>query len=331
MAIFKKLDVITPQSSELVSINQNIDCATGSIAINDEFHDMLVSINGKLVGPLGPGRYSLDPQNSPFFTGIRHYPSGGRAPINVSVFYVSKQNFTQQWGTGEFVCNEKIVGIPFPVRVAAGGTMIFKVSDSRLFLKSLVGLRGFNVDDVSTSTRALIIPSIRDSLVERMSAESFVSAQSNVSAISTATFPALATTIRNYGLSLSEFVLTCFNINNEDLIKIQTHNENRLIKATELEATKNELESIYGGNIYDKAKVEALINLSKSSGDAGGISQLALFPMLMSIGREMNNQLGDVFSATPRSVRSIPNTCSYCNQTYEGNFRFCPHCGHQIN
>lgn len=330
MAIFKKLDVITPTNSELVTIHQNIDCVTGSKAINDEFHDMLVSINGKLIGPLGPGRYDLDPQNSPFFTGIRHFPTGGRAPINVSIFYVSKQNFTQQWGTGEFVCNEKVVGIPFPIRVAAGGTMIFKVSDSRLFLKSLVGLRGFNVDDVSASTRALIVPSIRDALVERMTSESFANAQVNVSAISTAASPFLANTINTFGLSLTQFVLTCFNINNEDFAKLQEYNEKRLSKATDLEATKNEIDSIYGGNVYNKAKVEALINLSKASGDSGGISQLALFPILMSIGKEMSNQLGDVFTA-PRSARPVPSICSHCNNTYEGNYRFCPHCGQQIN
>lgn len=330
MAIFKKLDVIIPQSNEPVTIIQNIDCATGSKAINDEFHDMFLSINGKLIGPLGPGRYDLDTQSSPFFTGLRYFPTGGRAPINVSVFYVSKQNFTQQWGTGEFVCNENVVGIPFPIRVAAGGTMTFKVSNSRLFLKSLVGLRGFNVDDISASTRTLLIPSIRDALVERMGTENFATAQANVSAISTAVSPLLATEISTFGLSLTQFVLTCFNINNEDFAKLQKYNEKRLSNATDLEAAKNELDTIYGGNVYDKAKVEALINLSKASGDSGGISRLALLPMLMSVGREMSNQLGDVFSA-PRSARPIPSTCPHCNNTYEGNYRFCPHCGHRIN
>ena len=76
MAMFKKLDVFAPINGELVTILQDVNCATGSTAINDEFHDLLVSINGKLIGPLGPGRYSLDPCNSPFFNGIRNYLTG---------------------------------------------------------------------------------------------------------------------------------------------------------------------------------------------------------------------------------------------------------------
>lgn len=329
MAVFKKLDVIKPQDSELVTIYQNVDCATGSIAINDEFHDMLISINGQLKGPLGPGRYALDPRYSPFFTGIRNFPTGGKSPINVTIFYISKQNHTQQWGTGEIVCSEKILKIPLPIRVAAGGTMIFKVSDSKFFLKSLVGLRGFNIEDTSASTRALIIPLIRDAISSRMSSENFVNAQTNLSGVSSLTAGALATSLRDFGLELSKFAVTCFNVNQDDLAKIQQIHEKRLAAATDIEAKANEMAAIYNGNVYDMAKVEALLNFSKNQGTMGNISQLAMFPMMMSIGRQMSEQMGDAFNPDARTPHPAEKLCTHCNQSYPGNYSFCPYCGHQ--
>lgn len=332
MAIFEKLKVFSPVDNQLVTILQDVNCPTGSKAINDEFHDLLISINGKLVGPLGPGEYSLDPKYSPFFTGIRNWPTGGVAPINVSIFYVSKQNFNQQWGTGEIVCNEKILKIPLPVRVAAGGSMLFKVTNSKLFLKSLVGLQGFNVDDLSGSTRALIIPEVRDAIVNRLGAESFVSAQTNLAGISSLVMTHLATALSRFGLSLTEFAITCFNINQEDLAKIQRIHEERVAKATDIEATANEIATIYNGNVYDKAKVEALINFSKNQGDAGGMSQLAMFPILMSLGRQLGDQMGDMFNQESRSPHPASTiSCSHCHRTITVGYRFCPHCGTQLN
>lgn len=332
MAIFEKLQVFAPVDSELVTILQNVNCPTGSKAINDEFHDLFLSINGKLVGPLGPGEYKLDPNYSPFFTGIRNFPTGGVAPINVSVFYVSKQNFNQQWGTGEIVCNEQILKVPLPVRVAAGGSMIFKVTNSKLFLKSLVGLQGFRADDLAESTRILIIPEVRDAIVNRMGTENFVSAQANLSGISSSVMTRLAPALSRFGLSLTEFAVTCFNVNREDLSKIQRIHEDRLSRATDLEAAANEIETIYNGNVYDKAKVEALINFSKNQGEAGGMSQLAMFPILMSLGRQLGDQMGDLFSPQRRVPHPVSGrTCAHCNRTVSNGYRFCPHCGTQLN
>ncbi len=331
MAIFEKLKVFEPTNNQLVTILQNVNCPTESTAINDEFHDMFISINGKLIGPLRAGRYNLDPRYSPFFTGIRNFATGGIPPINVSIFYVSKQNFTQQWGTGEIVCNERILKVPIPVRVAAGGTMLFRITDSRLFLKSLVGLQGFNIDDLAGSTRALIIPEVRDAIVNRMSSESFVGAQPNLSNISNSVMSSLAGSLYRFGMTLTEFAITCFNINQEDLLKIQRIHEERVARATDIEATANEISTIYNGNVYDKAKVEALINFSKNQGNAAGISQLAMFPFLMSFGRQMSDQMGNVFEQATRAPHPSSVICPNCNNSFVGDYRFCPHCGNQLN
>lgn len=331
MAIFERLKVVEPNSSELVTIYQNINCVTGSIAINDEFHDLLISINGTLHGPLGAGRYSLDPAYSPFFTRLRNFATGGKPPINVSVFYISKQNFTQQWGTGEIVCNENVIKIPLPIRVAAGGTMIFKINNSKLFMKSLVGLQAFNVDDLSASTKSLIIPQIRDTIVSRMSSSNFASSQIDTSGISQTMFSPLANALNEFGITLTKFAVTCFNVNKEDLDKLQQIHEQRIAKATEIEALANEISTIYNGSAYDRAKVEALINFSKSQGDGSSMSQLAMFPILMNIGQQMSAQMGDMFAASARTPHPTPLTCAHCHGVCETSHRFCPHCGHQIN
>ena len=234
----KRLDIIRPEDSELVSVFQNVDCASGSKAINDEFHDMFVSVNGRLEGPYGADTYTLDPGYSPFFTRIRTYPTGGKAPINVTVFYVSKNVHTLQWGTGEITCSEKVLDVPVPVRVAAGGTLIFRVEDSRLFLTNLVGLRGFDSEDAGRSSRAMIVPMIRDAIVERMKSESFTAAQADVSAISSSVLSLLTVPLGNYGLFPDQFSINCININPEDLDLLRKIHEKRVDRATDIEALK---------------------------------------------------------------------------------------------
>lgn len=334
MAIFEKLKVFEPKNNELVTIFQNVNCPTGSTVINDEFHDLFVSVNGTLHGPLCAGRYSIDPRYSPFFTGIRNFPTGGRPAINVSIFYVSKQNYTQQFGTGEIVCNETILQIPMPIRVAAGGTLIFKVINSRLFLKSLVGLSAFNVNDLSAGIRALILPTIRDALAHRLESENFAQAQPDLQSVANSVQPVLENDFRRFGLSLTMFGITCFNINQADIAKIQEIHDNRLKKATEIEAAANEISTIYGGNVRDRARMEALLNFSRNQGNAGSISQLAMLPVLMNIGREMSENMGMSQHAQqpnprPRTPRRAPKTCRNCARTYDGSFSFCPYCGHQ--
>lgn len=331
MAVFKQLDVIKPRDSSLVDIFQNVDCATGSTVINDSLHDLLISVNGQLTGPLGPGRYTLDPRYSPFFTGIRNLPTGGKPPINVTVFYVSRQNHTQQWGTGEIVCSENILKIPLPIRLAAGGTVMFRVEDSKLFLKSLVGLRGFQVDDMEASTRLLVIPWIRDAITSRMSSGSFINAQANLASISADAAEVLGAPFRSFGLELSKFAITCININSDDLAKLQRIHEKRLNAASDLEARANEIAGIYNGNVYDMAKIEALLNISKNQGNMGGITQLALLPTMMSIGRQMSGQMGDVFPSSARSPQPADKTCTNCGRVFPGNYTYCPHCGHHNN
>ena len=329
--MMKKLDVISPVNSQLVTILQDVNCATGSVAINDEFHDMFVSINGKLIGPLGAGRYKLDPRFSPFFTRIKTLPTGGNAPINVTIFYVSTKNYTIGWGTGEITCNEKILTVSMPIRIYAGGSMIFKVNDSRLFLQSLVGLRGFNVNDLEQSTRALIVPGIRSSIVSSMSAEQFISAQTNLPDLSRSASGSLTDNLSQFGLSLTTFSINQFTIHQDDLAKLQELNTKRVEKATELEALSNEISTVYGGNVYDRAHVQALLNLSQNQ-DSGSMSQFAMLPALWNMGERMGAEMQNTFNRpSPRMPQPIGRTCPNCHNTYNGNIIYCPNCGHQLN
>lgn len=327
----ERLKVINPVDSKLVTILQDINCVTGSIAFNDEFHDMFVSINGELKGPLGAGKYSLDPGFSPFFKKLRTYPTGGRLPINVTVFYVSKKNYTLQWGTGEITCSEKVLNIPLPVRLAAGGTLIFRVKDSKHFLKSLVGLQGFDISDLDRSTRALIIPEIRDAIVSRMTTENFVSAQANLSTISSNALEPLRTSLADFGLSATKFVIACFNIHDDDLRKLQQIHEKRVAKATDIEALSNEINTIYNGSAYDRARVEALINFSKNQG-SGSMAQIAMLPALWTMGGRLGEEMQGMFNGNrSRSPQPTVCNCTHCHRDFDSSFSFCPHCGQRNN
>ena len=324
----EKAKVFSPVNSSLVTILQDVNCVSGSVVINDEFHDLFVSVNGKLIGHLSAGRYSLDTRFSPFFAKLRTFATGGQKPINVSIFYVSKKNYTLQWGTGEILCNEKIIGVPFPIRIAAGGTLIFKVFDSAYFLKCLVGLQGFDVSDLEMSTQSLIIPEIRDAIVDRMSTMDFVNSQSNLNGISQGATPSVSGSLREFGLEVSKFVVSCLNVNSEDREKLQDFHEKRITRATELEALSNEVSTLYGGDVRERARLEALLNFSKNPGSSS-MASFALLPTLWKMGGKISEEFGDI--VTGRTPHSATHECSNCHRMVDGTYQFCPHCGQRFN
>lgn len=327
----RKLHVEAPRDSRLVNLEQDINCATGSIAINDAFHDMFISINGELVGPVGAGRYTLDPRFSPFFTRLRTHMTGGVAPINVSIFYVSKRNYSQGWGTGEIVCNEQVLNVPVPIRLAAGGRIIFRIADSRLFLTSLVGLRGYDSSNFSSASNALLIPIVRDALVARMSGGSFMTAQQNLNELGISVHATLTSAFERYGITVSEFSIGCLNINQDDLSKLREMHAKRVDKSTEIEALSNEINTIYHGDPMERARTEAMINLSRNPG-AGGVSQLAMIPALFQMGRELATEMEPhMTQGGRRSPHPADIICTSCGERYSPTYNFCPHCGHRHN
>lgn len=327
----RKLHVEAPHDSRLVYLAQDINCASGSVAINDAFHDMFISINGELVGPLREGRYTLDPRFSPFFTRLRTYMTGGVAPINVSIFYVSTRNFTQGWGTGEIVCSEKVLNVPVPIRLAAGGTLIFKVTDSRLFLTSLVGLRGFDSSEAMLSGNPLTLPLVRNAVISRMSGDDFMTAQQNLTQLSSDIRTSITPAFSRYGIAVSEFVIGCLNINEDDLNRLREMHAKRVDKSTDIEALSNEINTIYHGDPMERARTEAMINLSRNPG-AGGMSQLAMVPALFQMGRELATEMEPhLTTGGRRTPHPAEITCASCGEHFSPTYNFCPYCGHRHN
>lgn len=324
----RKLHVEAPSDSRLVSLTQDINCATGSIAINDVFHDMFVSINGELIGPIREGRYTLDPRFSPFFSRIRTHMTGGVPPINVSIFYISNRNCDEGWGTGEIICNEKVLNVLVPIRMAAGGRIIFRVTDSRRFLTSVVGLRGYDSSDFSSINNTFVVPIVRDALISRMSGGSFMSAQQNLPALSTAIRGDLTSSFLRYGITVSEFSIGCVNVNQDDLNRLREAHMKRVDKSTDIEALSNEINTLYHGDPMERARTQALINLSRNPG-SGGISQLAMMPALLQMGQQVSQQISPELVNAHRMPHPSDVACSACGTRFDPSYHFCPNCGHR--
>lgn len=341
----KRLDVITPRGNDLVTLYQDVNCATGSILINDEFHDAFLSMNGRLIGPIGAGRYSLDPGFSPFFPNLRTYATGGRPSSNVSVFYIRRSRTVLPWSTGEFVYNERIATGRLPVRAAAGGQLILSVEDSRRFLTAIVGLRGFDEDETNGVIHTFVVPPIRSALAEELAQRSISAVQGRLTSLSPSLLARMAPAFREFGLRLCNISVGAVNLNGEDLAKLQKLGHQRIAAAVDLEAERNRLNEIYGGNVFNRTASDAMLALAGNRGMMGSpMAQMAMLPALMGTasqwGGEMRRMMehavgqadihGNEDPARRTPHESTAQRCPGCGAIVTTPGGFCPHCGRNL-
>jgi len=119
---------------------------------------MAVFVNeGVIADVLGPGIYELETKNLPIMTSLEHWDHAFNSPFKAEVYFINTKRFTDlKWGTK----NPIMVRDPefSMVRVRAFGTYEIRVTDSKTFMKEIVGTDGhFTVDEIENQLTNLIV------------------------------------------------------------------------------------------------------------------------------------------------------------------------------
>ncbi|MFM9068855.1 MAG: SPFH domain-containing protein, partial [Planctomycetota bacterium] len=139
------------------------DIKLGAQLIVQESQEAVFFRDGKALDTFGPGRHTLTTANVPLITRLLTIP-WERSPFQAQVYFVGKQTFLdQKWGTKQPVTlRDKDFGI---VRLRSFGKFSFRVTQSALFVNTLVGTQGkYTTDDVSTFLKDLIVSKMTDVL-----------------------------------------------------------------------------------------------------------------------------------------------------------------------
>ena len=181
------------------------DIQVGAQLIVEQSQEAVFFRDGKALDVFGPGRHTLTTQNVPFLTGLLTIP-WEKSPFQAAVVFVGKQTFMdQKWGTSQpITVRDQDFGM---VRLRAFGRYAFRVSDSAVFVNTVVGTAGkTSTDQVADFLREMIVSRLVDLL--GTAKLSLLDLPARFDEIATGTRAKLGDSFAKYGLELTDFFLS---------------------------------------------------------------------------------------------------------------------------
>ncbi len=187
------------------------DFYAGSQLIVHESQEAVFFMNGQALDTFGPGRHTLETQNMPLVSRLFSAPTGGRTPFHCEIYFINKtEQMAIKWGTDtkmEYV--EPVYG--FPIQLGACGEMCLQVEDGRKLLTKVVGTeRGIGQSQLIQKFRAFLMTRVKPYLVTliRKDQLNIFQIDERLQEISAALREMLTGDFREYGMSLTQFLVT---------------------------------------------------------------------------------------------------------------------------
>jgi len=155
---------------------------------------------GQIADQFGPGRYKLVTQTLPVLTYLKNWDKLFESPFKSDVYFFSTRlQLNRKWGTpNPITIRDKEFGA---VRLRAFGIYTYKISDPKVFHKTISGTRPvYTVDDLDEQLRNTIVSSISDMFAE--SAVPFLDMAANQDEFGTRMKAKLDAVFGGYGLTL---------------------------------------------------------------------------------------------------------------------------------
>ncbi len=231
---------------------------------------------GEIADILEPGTYTLETDNLPILTDLRHWDHGFKSPFKVDVYFINTKLFSQKWGTkNPIIVRDKEFD---SVRLKAFGSYEFKVSDPKKFIREVVGTDGhFTVDEVDTQLTNLILAKLPVILAQ--SGESVLDMAASYENFGEFLKGKLQEDFNNYGLKLDKLLVENISLPEE------------VEKAIDKRASRKAV-----GNLDEHMKYQG----AEALGSGGGASEVAS----IGAGIAMANEISKSFNNSSVSEKS---------------------------
>lgn len=295
------------------------------LIVNESQEAVLVK-EGKIADVFSAGRYTLDTANIPILNNIINLPFGGKSPFTAEVWYINQAySLDIKWGTMTPIqLQDPKFGIFVPVR--AHGIFGIRVTNSEIFLKSLVGtLSSLDTIALTNFFRGLYITKVKDVISSYLFKQNIGILEINayLNELSNFLQDELHPFFQQYGVTLINFYINDISVPESD----------EGVKQLKLALSRRAEMDIIGYNYQQERTFDTLEGAAKNTGSDGGSILGTSLGMAMGVG--LGNHFANHFSnlAQELNPQNQPQqqgkSCIDCHMHLQENAKFCPECGHK--
>ena len=201
------------------------DFAQGAVIIVHESQRALFLKNGKLEKILEPGEYELDPSKLPFLQSMISRFRGTVPCIHAQIYFADLTvRMATKWGCGDIQLREPKTGVP--ITIGVHGQMNYQLDPDHVdsFVREVMGTRGA-LDEMTLLSffREKILAVVRNNLAAQISEKNvdLMDISRYQVELSDAMMPLVVGEMKKYGISVREFYIVNFNLDDENLRKLR--------------------------------------------------------------------------------------------------------------
>jgi membrane protease subunit (stomatin/prohibitin family) len=349
MALMDLIEYVDEQSAEMahrVPPQGSGEFKIGAQLIVRESQWAVFFRDGKAYDVFDTGRHTLSTQNIPLLTTALTAPFWGDTPFRSEVFFVTKRVFTGlKWGTGEpilFRDSEFKM-----IRLRSNGIYTFQITDPKLFVVKIVGMRGiYTNSQIEDFLRGVIVGRLADLLGESL--ETVLDLPRYFDELGAGLKARLRDDFAQYGLGVVDFVINAISPPQDVQKRIDE---------------RSGMEAVGGMDRYFQYKAAQALGDLAQSGDAAGegggeVGTAATAGLGLGAGAGLGMMLPGMLQQAlaggaqpkmrcPNCGEDVPYGSNYCRNcgahltatvkcpecgtTLPAASKFCPNCGHDMS
>jgi membrane protease subunit (stomatin/prohibitin family) len=301
----------------------NSELGTWTQVIVNESQEAVLYKGGQALDLFGPGRHTLETANIPLLSKLINLPFGGKSPFSAEVWYINKvSSLDVKWGTPTPIqLQDPKYNVFVPLR--AFGQFGIRISDSKTFLKKLVGtLPSFTSADVIKYFRGAYLTQVKDDISGYLIKKkiSVLEINAYISEISDSLRKSILPVFSDFGIELINFFVNDISVPEED---------SAVIKLKDALSKKAEMD-IIGYSYTQERSFDTLEGAAKNQGSSS--SQIMGAGLGLGMGLGIGNSFGGAFGDMGKSINtSQTKECPNCHKQIGIEYKFCPACGKDTN
>lgn len=274
---------------------------------------------GKVVGPFGPGKHTLDSQNYPVFAKLLSLPFS-RSPFTAEVWFIRKSfALNLKWGTLDPIqLEDPEYRVMMPVR--AFGAFGLSVTNSELFLNKLIGtLPAFTEKTVSEHFKGTLVQEVKVQISKYIQENntSLLKLAPYIGQIAEVIEARLVERLSEFGITITHFAVN--SISTDETNPAVARLRRALAERAEME--------ILGFNYQQKRSFDVLQSAASNEGSGNMQSAAMGAGMGMAMGVGMGQGMNAPMQQAVGMISTNGKTCPGCQAQNAANARFCGSCG----